>query len=104
MRLEQATADRLNFSIMAPSMGREFMTFCLHVTPSSAGNRSQVQVSITTFKTVQNKVYGIIPAGSKRMHGYGHYERFMKSFASGLKIRDPHAPINLTDGVGSMQW
>ena len=97
--VEQATADRLNFSIAAPSFRREFMTFALRVAPGTGGNGCQVQVSITSFKTKQTKALGFIPAGKKRLLGYGQYQTFMNQFAAGVRAKDPSARVDITDGI-----
>jgi hypothetical protein len=99
VRVEQATADRLNFSIAAPSFRREFMTFALRVAPGTGGNGCQVQVSITSFKTKQTKALGFIPAGKKRLLGYGQYQTFMNQFAAGVRAKDPSARVDITDGI-----
>jgi len=99
VRLERATSAGLDFSVQSVGpIKRELMTFALRVTPGQRGGGHDVRVAIMSFKTMQQKVGGVVPAGSKRLLGYVAYTAFMHNVAAGIMARDSHAQIAITDG------
>jgi hypothetical protein len=92
-RFEEATADRLTFSVR-DRIGREMMTYSLQLSDADGG--SKFTVSINSYKQMQQKFWGLIPIGPKRLLGLAAYKDFIAMVQSNVVARDPNAVATIT--------
>jgi hypothetical protein len=92
-RFEQATPDRLTFSVR-DRLGREMMTYSLRL--SETGGVSKINVSIDSYKQMQQKFLGLIPLGPAKLLGLAAYQDFIQLVESGLSAKDSSAACDVT--------
>src|SRR6266550_614859 len=98
VRFEGASPGRTNFSIRALGNRLELMTF--HVAIQDRASGSSATTRIDTYKTSQQKYFGLIPVGPKRMAAYQTYRRFMENLVAAVQAQEPAAQATLTERVG----
>jgi hypothetical protein len=89
VRFEGAEHGRTNFSIRALAESWELMTFHVEISKSRSG--TVARSGIDSFKTKQEKLLMVIPAGPKRMLGYKTYRLFMDNLAAAIAAEDSTA-------------
>jgi len=97
VRFERATPNRLDFSVQAPGpLRRELMTFSLAINDRDASGAHDVGVAIARFKTMQNKMWGLIPLGPRKLLGFAAYRSFLTAFGSAVQAHDASASVDVT--------
>ena len=73
----------------------ELCTFSAVVEPSGDG-RTTVRVGgLESYKTLQSKVFVVIPAGPKQIYGMSAYKRFLNLVGEALRAHDPTATASI---------
>lgn len=92
VHVETESATRLGLSITSGKRLVELCTFSAEVTRSGVATSLRVG-GLETYKTLQTKVYGLVPAGPKRIMGYDPYRRFLEEAAARVLDADPGAAV-----------
>lgn len=93
VHIETESETKLGLSITSGKRLIELCTFSAEVTRS--GGVTSLRVGgLETYKTLQTKMYGFVPAGPKRIMGYDPYRHFLEETAARLVEADPAATID----------
>ena len=93
VHVETETDTKLGLSITSGKRLVELCTFSAEATRSDGATSLRVG-GLETYKTVQTKAYGLVPAGPKRIMGYDPYRNFLQETAARLLDADPRATID----------
>lgn len=93
VHVETETDTKLGLSITSGKRLVELCTFSAEVMRSDGATSLRVG-GMETYKTVQTKAYGLVPAGPKRIMGYDPYRHFLEEIAARLLDADPAATID----------
>jgi hypothetical protein len=71
----------------------ELCTFGAKISTNADGKTVMRIGGLDTYKTVQSKMYGFIPAGPKMIHGMDPYKRYLNAILEELTSKDPEADL-----------
>lgn len=94
VHVEQESADRLSLSITSGKRLVELCTFSATVSPNGAGTTLTVG-GLETYKTSQEKLYFVIPAGPKKIMGFAPYKKFLAAVEQEILRADPAATVTI---------
>lgn len=67
------------------------------VTAEESPTGSALSTRIVFFRTLQSKLYGLIPTGPKRLVGYENYKRYMVALGQAVEAWDPQCTVQITE-------
>lgn len=92
--VEREEPGKLWLSINSGKRLVELSTFTAEARVSDG--RTTVRVGgLDTYKTVQSKLFGIIPTGPKAIHGIDLYKRYLSAVQAELMRLDPTATVTI---------
>lgn len=94
LRLEQASTGLLAFS-MRGSFQR-FRAMDVEVRLASEDGAQAMVARIASYKTRQQKLFGLVPLGPRKLVGIAIYERFLRRFGELAQNADPTATVAIT--------
>jgi hypothetical protein len=92
IHVEGEDAESLALSITSGKRLVELCTFSAQATPSN-GTTSLRVGGLDRYKTVQSRLFHLIPTGPKRILGYDPYRRFLDTVRAALAVADPSATV-----------
>lgn len=92
------TADSVDFAILN-IFKKAIMRFRLIATASPQGD-TQLRSVITSFRTLQPKVFGLIPTGPKELVAWKSYSTFMNAYKSAIEGSDRSARADIVLAAG----
>lgn len=93
--VERKAADSLLISI--GNDRKSGMKWSVSVAESPSG--TVLTTGIAFFRTMQSKLYGLIPTGPKRLVGYDSYKRYMVSLGQAAERWDPQCSVQITERI-----
>ena len=93
VRIDQVNPGTLSLSVRGPGGSPVQLVFVLEAAPYGDDGLTALRTRITSYRTAQDTMYGIIPAGPKRMVGLPNYQKFVSAFCDSLRAADPAAVI-----------
>jgi hypothetical protein len=93
VRIDQVRPRALSLSVRGPGGSPVQLAFVLEATTCREDGLTALRTRITSYRTAQDTIYGIIPAGPKRMAGLPNYQKFLTAFCTSLRAADPAAVI-----------
>jgi hypothetical protein len=103
VRIDQVNPGALSLSVRGPGGSPVQLTFVLEAAPHGEDGLTALRTRITSYRTIQDTMYGIIPAGPRRMAGLPNYQKFLAAFCASLRAADPAAVIipDTREGAGA---
>jgi hypothetical protein len=93
VQLDQVKPGALSLSVRGPGGSPVQLAFALETAPGGEDGLTALRARITSYRTVQDTMYGIIPAGPRRISGLPNYQKFLTAFCASLRAADPAAVI-----------
>ncbi len=93
VQIDQVKPGALSLSVRGPGGSPVQLVFVLEAAPDAADGLTTLCTRITSYRTIQDTLYGIIPAGPKRMAGLPNYQKFLTTFCASLRAADPAAVV-----------
>lgn len=90
--------DRIEFAILNV-FKKVTMRFRITAKASPQGG-TQLRTAITYFRTLQPKVYGLIPSGPKQLVSWKSYSTFMNSYQAAVTNADRSARADIVLAAG----
>lgn len=97
VRIDQVKPGALSLSVRGPGGSPVQLSFVLEAATTDEEGLRALRIRITSYRTIQDTMYGIIPAGPRRMAGLPNYQKFLTAFCASLRAADPAAVI-IPDG------
>jgi hypothetical protein len=95
VHVEATNGNTLRLSITSGKRLVELCTFSAEATAS--GGKTQLRVGgLDTYKTVQEKLFMLIPVGPKAINGIDIYKRYLHAVEQGLRKTDAKASIDIS--------
>jgi hypothetical protein len=93
VQIDQVKPGALSLSVRGPGGSPVQLVFALEAAPHAEDGLTALHTRITSYRTIQDIRYGIIPAGPRRMAGLLNYQKFLAAFCASLRAADPAAVI-----------
>jgi hypothetical protein len=93
VRIDQVKPGALSLSVRGPGGSPVQLVFVLEAASYGEDGLTALRTRITSYRTIQDTMYGIIPTGPRRMVGLPNYQKFLTTFCASLRAADPAAVI-----------
>jgi hypothetical protein len=93
VQIDQIKPGVLSLSVRGPGGSPVHLVFVLEAAVNGDDGLTALRTRITSYRTIQDTLYGIIPAGPRRIAGLPNYQKFLTAFCASLRAADPSARI-----------
>ncbi|MCL2462966.1 MAG: hypothetical protein FWF44_09895 [Defluviitaleaceae bacterium] len=93
INIVSSNATTIQFTLTS---GKDLVELCAFKATMSAKSSGKTFIRVgglDTYKTTQQKMYGLIPAGPKMIHGMDPYKRFLEAVQQEILTKDSSAQL-----------
>ena len=90
VQVDEAKPGWLSMSVRGPGGYAVLLAFVLEAAPHRNG-QTMLRTQITSYRTRQETLFYLIPAGPKKMTGIQNYRKFIDEFGQRLRAADSSA-------------
>jgi hypothetical protein len=93
VRIDHVNPGGLSLSVRGLGGSPAQLAFVLEAATNGEDGLTALRTRITSYRTICDTIYGIIPTGPRRMAGLPNYQKFLTAFCGSLRAADPAAMI-----------